>query len=107
MRKPKRHIFVCRHSRAKRHPRGSCGEFGSDELLVALTHELGKRRLHENLMVTSCACFGPCEDGPNLVVYPEGVLYSHVQASDVAELFDVHFEQGRVLDRLAAPAGAW
>jgi (2Fe-2S) ferredoxin len=50
--------------------------------------------------VTACDCLGPCFDGPNVVIYPEGVWYAGVGAGDARELTDEHLTGGRVVDRL-------
>ena len=31
-------------------------------------------------------CLGPCDDGPVIVVYPEGVMYSKLKPEDMAPL---------------------
>ena len=33
---------------------------------------------------------GLCDEGPVMVVYPEGVWYRRVQSSDVSEIVDAH-----------------
>jgi (2Fe-2S) ferredoxin len=38
--------------------------------------------------VTGCTCLGPCFDGPNAVVYPDGVWYGGLVADDAARLVD-------------------
>ena len=43
---------------------------------------------------------GRCDEGPVLVVYPEGVWYTYVDESDIDEIFDVHLKQGRTVERL-------
>jgi len=50
--------------------------------------------------VTACDCLGPCFDGPNLVIYPEGVWYAGVAAEDAAEIVEEHLTCGRVVERL-------
>jgi (2Fe-2S) ferredoxin len=50
--------------------------------------------------VTACDCLGPCFDGPNLVIYPEGVWYAGVTAADVQEIVERHLVGGAVVERL-------
>ena len=57
--------------------------------------------------ITYSGCLGPCDNGPNVLVYPEGVLYSGVSAADVVEIFDSHLEGGKPVERLLAEAGVW
>lgn len=94
MSKPQRHVFVCSQSRPAEHPRGSCAAKGSGAVLQAFWAELQKRQAYEKVAITYSGCLGPCEKGPNVLVYPEGVLYNSVAASDVAEIFDSHLEGG-------------
>ena len=71
------------------------------ELAAALRHEVASRpELWGRVAVTACDCLGPCFDGPNLVIYPEGVWYAGVSAGDAREITEEHLVGGRVVDRL-------
>ncbi len=55
-------------------------------------------------------CFGLCEAGPIVVVYPEGTFYSRVTAEDIARIVEEHLLKGRVVTDLTyktdeVPAG--
>ena len=45
-------------------------------------------------------CFGLCAAGPIVVVYPEGIYYSHVTPEDVEEIVNEHLIKGRPVQRL-------
>jgi NADH-quinone oxidoreductase subunit F len=45
-------------------------------------------------------CHGFCEQGPNVVVEPEGIFYTHVQAEDAPEIITSHFRDGKPVERL-------
>ena len=45
--------------------------------------------------VTACGCLGPCFDGPNAVVYPDGVWYGELTVDDAAAIAD-HLEHGTI-----------
>lgn len=107
MSKPPRHVFVCSQQRPPGHPRGSCAARGATPLLQAFWGELQKRQAYDKVAITYAGCLGPCEQGPNVVVYPEGVLYSGVTAADVPEIFDSHLEGGSPVERLRAESGVW
>ena len=97
---PVRHVFVCTNRRPEG-GRPACGGRGGVELAAALRHEVASRpELWGLVAVTACDCLGPCFDGPNVVIYPEGVWYAGVSASDARELTDEHLDGGRVVDRL-------
>ena len=107
MPRPTRHVFVCNQQRPPNHPRGSCAAQGSSALLQAFWAELQKRNAYEQVAITYSGCLGPCDGGPNVLVYPEGVLYSNVTPADVDEIFTSHLEGGTVVERLVAPAAVW
>lgn len=107
MAKPLRHVFVCSQQRPPGHPRGSCAAKGASPLLQAFWGELQKRQAYDKIAITYSGCLGPCDNGPNVLVYPEGVLYSGVSAADVTEIFDSHLEGGKPVERLLAEAGTW
>ncbi len=98
--KPKHHILVCMNQRPQGHPRGSCGSLGAGSVYEALAGEVEKRALFEQVQVTGTFCMGPCDQGPTVVVYPDGVWYGRVKPEDVPELFDKHLEGGEPVKRL-------
>ncbi len=104
---PSRHVFVCTQNRPPQHPRGSCAAKGSTEVLQAFWAELQKRQAYEQVAITYSGCLGPCSDGANVLVYPEGVLYSGVAPTDVAEIFTSHLENGVPVSRLRAAQAVW
>ena len=44
-------------------------------------------------------CFGACQEGPNIVLYPEGTWYMGVQKDDVGEIVG-HMLGGEPVERL-------
>jgi len=50
--------------------------------------------------INKAGCLDRCADGPVLVVYPEGVWYTLVDAEDVEEVIQSHLIQGRPVERL-------
>ena len=107
MSKPVKHVFVCSQSRPAGHPRGSCAEKGCNEVLQTFWQELQKRNAYDRIAVTYSGCLGPCDQGANVLVYPESVLYGHVTKKDVPEIFDSHLVNDLPVERLRVPAGSW
>ena len=66
-----------------------CLARGAGKLLSALEERLGSSGSCE---VKPYMCFGACQDGPNVVLYPERVWYAGVQESDVDEI--VQYAEG-------------
>jgi (2Fe-2S) ferredoxin len=89
-----RHLFVCTNVVGSGKP--ACGRRGGDELVAAVQRELLLRGT-TSARVTACGCLGPCFDGPNAVVYPDGVWYGGLEAGDANALVD-HLVDGRVHD---------
>lgn len=50
--------------------------------------------------VNQAGCMDRCEEGPVVVVYPEGVWYTYVDQHDVDEIIDEHLVNGRIVERL-------
>ena len=41
-----------------------------------------------------------CDEGPVLVIYPEGIWYTFVDESDLDEIIESHLKNGQVVERL-------
>jgi len=81
----KRHLFVCTNPRSSGKP--ACGERG-ERLIEAVQNLLVARGTPDVAQVTACGCLGPCFDGPNAVVYPDGVWYGRLAIEDAPALAD-------------------
>jgi (2Fe-2S) ferredoxin/predicted O-methyltransferase YrrM len=92
------HFFVCTQQKPEGVP--SCPASGSFAVLDALDREIQARGLSHDVQLTTCGCMGLCDEGPVMVVYPAGVWYRRVQASDVSELVGTHLRDGKPVDRL-------
>ncbi len=77
-----------------------CTSSGSKAVREAFESEIVKQDLAEEVKIVPTGCFGLCEKGPVVIVYPEGTFYSHVQAEDVAEIVEEHLLKGRIVQRL-------
>jgi NADP-reducing hydrogenase subunit HndC len=69
-------------------------------LVKELKKELVKHDILDEVEVVATGCFGLCELGPVVIVYPEGTFYSRVEAADIPEMVEEHLVKGRPLDRL-------
>lgn len=66
----------------------------------ALIAEIDRQGLAEEIKVVETGCLGPCDRGPIVVVYPEGVTYARVGVGDVPAIVAEHLLKGRVVERL-------
>lgn len=78
----KKHIFICTNQRLPG-ARVCCGE----EHGLAITAEFKKimkiKGLSTEMRAQRTGCCELCEQGPIVVVYPEGVFYGRVRLEDV------------------------
>ncbi|MHB8171117.1 MAG: 2Fe-2S ferredoxin [Thermincolia bacterium] len=100
MNKPKYHIFVCTSSRINGQQKGFCHSKAAIEIVENLMEEIEDRDLGGEVFVTNTGCFGICEKGPIVVVYPDNVWYGSVTPDDVEEIMDKHIEGGQSVKRL-------
>lgn len=96
-----RHIFFCTNRRDDGHP--SCGDHDATRLrdyakdrIKALGLAVGEG----GARVNSAGCLGRCDQGPVLVIYPEGVWYSYRNEQDLDEIIEEHLVDGRTVERL-------
>jgi|SRR6476646_8224134 (2Fe-2S) ferredoxin len=97
------HIFICCNQRPEGHPRGCCDPVGQAGLQLLFKQKLAARGLKGRVRANKAGCLDQCEHGPNLVVYPDGIWYSHVTPADVDEIIDSHIVGGKPVDRLITP----
>jgi len=68
--------------------------------MMNFLEEIEERGLGGEVFVTNTGCFGLCEKGPVVVVYPDNVWYGNVTPDDVEEIMEEHIEGGNVVKRL-------
>jgi (2Fe-2S) ferredoxin len=100
----KHHVLICTGPRC-----------GGERNAARIRHEFRKEFVRQDLpssvKETQCICFGLCSYGPNVIIYPDGVVYSGVRSQDVGPIVRQHLVGGRVVERLlfrrreSAPAG--
>ncbi len=78
-----------------------CHSSNSHEVVAAMQGEVARRGLAEEVRVVPTGCRGFCSMGPVMMIYPEGILYCQVQASDAVEVVEETLVKGRTVERLA------
>ncbi len=91
---PKYHVFICTSCRINGQQKGYCYSKGSVDIVQRFMEEIEDRGLSGDVVINNTGCFGICDKGPIVVVYPEGVWYGKVTDDDVERIFDEHFEAG-------------
>lgn len=87
------HIFVCTSG-------GTCPHQGSVAVHAYLKEAVAKAGLKGKVRVNNSGCLDQCGHGPNLVIYPENVWYSHVTQEEAEIIFTEHVLEGRPVQRL-------
>jgi NADH:ubiquinone oxidoreductase subunit F (NADH-binding)/(2Fe-2S) ferredoxin/Pyruvate/2-oxoacid:ferredoxin oxidoreductase delta subunit len=77
-----------------------CTSSASAEVRQALREELDKHNLNGQVEVRRTGCFGFCEQGPIVVVYPAETFYTRVKPSDVKAIIEEHVLGGCLVERL-------
>jgi (2Fe-2S) ferredoxin len=101
MMKPAHHILVCASFRVKGESKGMCFKKDSVSLLPYLETELDNRGM-QDVMVSSTGCLNRCENGPLMVVYPEGSWYGEMNEEKIDEVLDALQEGKEATDLLLA-----
>ncbi|XZG69021.1 (2Fe-2S) ferredoxin domain-containing protein [Chitinibacteraceae bacterium HSL-7] len=98
------HVFFCLNERdaSVRQSCAPCGAEAAWEHAKARIKALGLNQPGKT-RINKAGCLERCEQGPALVIYPEGVWYTYVDASDIDEIIDEHILNGRIVERLRLP----
>ncbi|MCL2080967.1 MAG: NADH-quinone oxidoreductase subunit NuoF [Oscillospiraceae bacterium] len=86
------HILVCAGT--------GCSAAKSMEIIERFEEHLSRHALEKEAKVIRTGCFGLCELGPIVVVYPEGSFYSRVTPDDVKRIVEEHILKGRIVKDL-------
>ena len=99
---------MCLQNRGVGLPRGSCNSEGEGEaLLGAFAIALSQHRLLNKVAVNATDCLGPCVSGPNVLIYPGGVLYSGLCEADVELIVERHLIGGEIVEEKTASPLDW
>lgn len=86
------HVLVCGGT--------GCTSSKSMEIIKLMNELLRENNIENEVKVIHTGCFGLCEKGPIVVIYPEGATYSRVTLEDVKEIVEEHLVKGRIVKRL-------
>lgn len=86
------HVLICGGT--------GCTSSGSETLIETFRKELEANRLTNEVKLVKTGCFGLCEAGPIVIVYPEGAFYSQVKVEDIKKITEEHLLKGRIVKEL-------
>ena len=87
----KKHVLVCTANH--------CAQKGANDVAGRLRLDIIRRGLDVEILVNNCGTIDLCDVGPNLVVYPDNLIYHGVKVGDLPEIIE-HLKGGPVVDRL-------
>jgi len=62
--------------------------------------EIGKHGLESTTEIIKTGCFGLCEAGPIVIIYPDGAFYSHITVEDVPKIVEEHLVNNKIVKEL-------
>ncbi len=77
-----------------------CTSSGSAQIIARFEEKIKEAGLDKEVKVIRTGCFGLCEAGPVVIIYPEGTFYSRVKVEDVDEIVSEHLLKGRPVQHL-------
>ena len=84
--KYEKHVLVCGGT--------GCTSSGSPKIIAKLKEELAANGLTDKVQIVKTGCFGLCERGPIMIVYPEGSFYSRVDVEEIPRIVKEHLVEG-------------
>ena len=77
-----------------------CTAGDSEVLISALNEKLAEAGLADQVKVVKTGCFGLCQKGPIVAVYPDRIYYTHVKPEDAERIVNDHVVGGHVIKEL-------
>ena len=88
------HALLCRGPR--------CNTAGSGEIAQVLKRCLKAKSMGDDaVLVAQTGCLYPCNLGPVMVVYPDGLWYGGLSEDGVERIVEEHFEGGQIVAHYA------
>jgi len=96
----KHHVFFCTNKRND--GRQSCEDCNATAIRMYAKDRVKAAGLavKGGVRVNSAGCLNRCDEGPVMVIYPEGIWYNYVDEEDIDEIIEKHLLGGEVVKRL-------
>lgn len=85
------HVLVCTDP--------ECRAKGAYDIMDALQDELVAQGLIDEIQVLETPRIGDCDQGPELLVYPDAVHYANLTPDDIPYIVEEHFLKGRIAQK--------
>ncbi|HET9843362.1 MAG TPA: (2Fe-2S) ferredoxin domain-containing protein [Gammaproteobacteria bacterium] len=93
-----KHVFFCVNQREPGH--NCCGNHRAEELRNYMKKQLKGMKTKRHFRVNLAGCLGRCEEGPVIVIYPDGIWYTYHDERDIDEIIETHLVRGEIVNRL-------
>lgn len=87
-----KHIVICTGGRCNAKDRGEDGGESIRHDLKSLNREMGNK---PTIRVCAVSCLDLCDYGPNMIVWPEGTVYSHLDRESARRAYLGEIGQSR------------
>ncbi len=91
-RKERRKVLVCGGT--------GCQASDSQKIIAEFKKLLQEKKLEDVVDVSATGCFGFCEKGPIVKIFPDDVFYAQVKPEDAREIVERHLQCGIEVSRL-------
>ncbi|MDR2340294.1 MAG: (2Fe-2S) ferredoxin domain-containing protein [Deltaproteobacteria bacterium] len=96
----KYHVLICSGGKLVGDKKGMCHTRDAEKLVRKLTEELEERDLSSEIIVNTTSCYGICDKGPIMIVYPDGTWYGNLTPEKLETIVEEHLENGNVVKEL-------
>lgn len=86
------HVLICSGS--------MCVSRGAKSLRDEFEEHLTRLGIRDEIKLVNTGCVGLCEQGPFVIVYPEGVFYALVKNKHIKSICEEHLYKGRIVEKL-------
>jgi len=91
----KRHVLICEGT--------GCLSADAAKIEQVFSGELAKHNLSDKVDIVRTGCFGYCQVGPIVIIYPEGSFYSRVKLEDIPKIVEEHLVGDKPVKDLLLP----
>jgi (2Fe-2S) ferredoxin len=82
-----KHIFICKNDRGENSTRQSCGRCGGLDIRKEFVSLINAAGLKGKIRANKSGCLDLCEQGPAIVIYPQGLWYLNVEKRNIEIFF--------------------
>lgn len=93
------HVFCCTNKRPDGHERGCCASKDAEKIRNYMKARVKELKI-PSTRINTAGCLDRCEEGPVVVIYPEGIWYKISTTKDADEVIESHLQNKKPVARL-------